>query len=136
MNNVDELSAPTVSFSSSTTDYDIFTNTDWNRNVDKKRKENIKQSIAEIGQIEDIIVNEFYEVVNGQGRLAACKELGIPVKYKVVPGARGEHCIAVNAVGKQWSLLDYIRYFRKTSTSEENRKAYEFLEKYYYKVLF
>lgn len=63
-----------------------------------------------------IIVNEKYEVIDGQGRLSALKALKMPVDYIVVPGADLKDCIAMNAQTTPWKIQDYIDSY----VSQEN----------------
>ncbi|MBQ2600753.1 ParB N-terminal domain-containing protein [bacterium] len=66
-----------------TTDYDKFKTLDGNRTVEKSRVNKILKSINDNGYIHcPIIVNERMEIIDGQGRLEAVKQLGIPVEYK------------------------------------------------------
>lgn len=102
-----------------TTDYDKFVILDGNRSVKDGRKEKIKASIEQIGYIPSpIIVNENFEVIDGQGRLAALKELNLPVCYIVVPGLTIKHCIAMNVNQTNWNMMDYIESY--ASQGNEN----------------
>ncbi len=92
-----------------TTNYDIFKKLEGNRDVGK-RKAKILESINSVGYVPiPIIVNEKYEVIDGQGRLEAAEELGIAVCYAVYPGLTIGDCIALNAHGTNWTMPDYIR---------------------------
>ena len=65
-----------------TKDYSIFKKLTGNRSTELERITKICDSIREVGYITSpILVNENMEVIDGQGRLEAFKELGIPVEY-------------------------------------------------------
>lgn len=105
-----------------TSDYDKFINITSNRDVDKKH---IKKLIASIEKknllyIRPILVNELYEVIDGQHRLEACMVLQIPVPYMICPGLTKEDIHFLNTVQKNWTTMDFINYF-----TIENRKGFQ-----------
>ena len=80
-----------------------------NRDVTEARVKKIKESIQKNGYLHSpILVNERNEVIDGQGRLAACKELKCAIEYIVVPGFTIEECRVLNMMNKNWTLADYI----------------------------
>lgn len=94
-----------------TTDYSIFKKLRGNRDIseDKKRVEGIKDSILKNGyKPNPIRVNEKMEVIDGQGRLEALKELMLPVEFQIFPGENINDCRALNSAGKVWKPKDYI----------------------------
>lgn len=108
-----------------TTNYGMFKYMDGNRSVEQSRVNKIKASIKKYGQLDPIEVNEKYEVGDGQGRLEACKQLKIPVKYMVIPGRTIEDYIAVNSTHTNWTMLDYVDSWIKRAPNEKVRKAYQ-----------
>lgn len=92
-----------------TTNYNMFTKLQGNRPVSELRIKKIISSIRAVGYITSpIIVNEKYEVIDGQGRLEALQELNLPVEYIIHKGIGIEECIAMNINQTNWSLNDYI----------------------------
>lgn len=92
-----------------TMDYSIFKRLEGNRAVLAGRVTKIMKSIKTNGYIfNPIIVNENYQVIDGQGRLEALAALGLPVDYVIAKGAGREQCIALNAYGTVWTMKDYI----------------------------
>ena len=92
-----------------TTDYSLFKRLEGNRAVLASRVTKITKSIKTNGYIfNPIIVNEHYQVIDGQGRLEALRILGLPVDYVIAEGAGREQCIALNAYGTVWTMKDYI----------------------------
>ena len=118
-----------------TKNLDQFVIADWNRAIKPQRVNGIKKSILEYGYIPNpIIVNERKEVIDGQGRLVACKELGLPIYYMQVKGIGGQECIAMNCYQKQWTGRDYIEFYATLGNSNYVRlkkllDAYKLREK-------
>ena len=82
-----------------------------NRDLRKYHVHNLKQSISE-KQIEaPILVNELYQVINGQHRLESCKKLNLPVYYIVIPGLTLEDVQRLHANSKNWSLTEHLNSF-------------------------
>lgn len=95
-----------------TTDYSIFKRLEGNRTVKNLRISKIKKSIEKSGYIYNpIVVNEKYEVIDGQGRLEVLEMLGLPVDFVISEGAGISECIALNASSTIWSMKDYIESF-------------------------
>jgi len=96
---------------SSTTDYGQFKHLPSNRMVNQSNINAITNEIRQRGQQQPIIVNEQYEIIDGQHRLEACKNLKIAVQYIKRKGATIEDVISTNIVGKKWCIEDYIHRF-------------------------
>lgn len=95
-----------------TSDYSIFKRIPGNRDVLRLRVEKIKKSIETNGWIPSpIIVNEFMQIVDGQGRFEALKTLGLPVEYIVVPGLGMKECVVFNSTQTRWKTRDYIESY-------------------------
>ena len=98
-----------------TTDYDMFRRVVGNRKVLEDRVAKILASFDKIGYIPvPIITNEKYEVIDGQGRLEACKRRGLPINFIVRPGLKIEDCIVMNINATPWNLMDYIECYAET----------------------
>lgn len=97
-----------------TTNYDQFVFLDTNREIDKSRLKVVTQSIAEHGYIgSPIEVNEKMEIIDGQARTMACKDLGVPIPYVVVPGLGVQQCMILNRATRNWKDMDYVKSFAK-----------------------
>lgn len=55
-----------------------------------------------------ILVNEKFEVIDGQGRLEALKRLEMPVEFIIEEGIGIKECQGLNHYQKNWSTMDYI----------------------------
>lgn len=106
-----------------TRDYGAFKRLEGNREVSKVRVKRIRASIEENGYIRNpITVNEKAEIIDGQGRLEALRQLGLPVEFVVAEGAGLRECIAMNANMTNWGLLDYISAY-----ADEGNVSYIYL---------
>lgn len=95
-----------------TTDYEQFNRLKGNRDVTNKRVAIIKDSIAQVGYISNpIIVNEGLEVIDGQGRLEALRQLGMPVEFRIVKGLGINECRAMNLKPTGWSISDFVKSY-------------------------
>lgn len=93
-------------------DLSVFKIITGNRSVETARVKKIKDSISTVGMINaPIVCNENMEVIDGQGRLQACRELGEPVPYVIIKGLTIDHCRAMNLNQTNWKLFDYIKSY-------------------------
>lgn len=95
-----------------TSDYSLFKKLNGNRGVDDSRVEKIKRSIEKVGYVmSPILTNEKYEIIDGQGRFTALKELELPIDYIVVPNTGLEECRQMNINQSKWTIVDYIKSY-------------------------
>lgn len=92
-----------------TDNYDIFKGMEGNRPVKDGRVNKIVESINKVGYVlSPILVNEKYEVIDGQGRLAALERLKLPVHYMIQEGIGIEECRQMNIHQSNWKNYDYV----------------------------
>lgn len=92
-----------------TSDYSIFKRLEGNRAVLANRVSKILNSINAAGYIfNPIVVNEFYQIIDGQGRFEALKSLGLPIDFVISEGAGLLECVALNSSGTIWTMADYV----------------------------
>lgn len=92
-----------------TTDYDKFVFTDWNRDISNGRVVKMVESIQKVGWLpQPILVNENYEVIDGQSRIKALQKLGLPVEFILVEGIGRKECQMLNLFQKNWTTKNYI----------------------------
>lgn len=104
-----------------TDEYENFKKLKSNRKVKKSKVTAIKESIKEIGWIPNpIIVNEKLQVIDGQHRLAALEQLGLPVPYVIAEGVGVNECMWLNRNMSNWTIEDYI-----TAYIEEGNEHYK-----------
>lgn len=113
-----------------TNNYEQFKRLVGNRDVNPKRVRQIKKSIEEIGYIPNpIIVNENMEVIDGQGRLQALKDLGLPVEYIIKNGVGIKECLFMNINQEKWKIQDYIKSYAEMG-NENYKKLQDLIELY------
>lgn len=91
-----------------TKNFDMFRSLTGNRPVKRARFNKVRDGIKAVGQIVPVIVNEKYEVIDGQARIAACKSLDIPVMYIIEPGIGIDECMNTNSTSTIWNSQNYI----------------------------
>lgn len=108
-----------------TTDYKGFKRVVGNRAVMEERVTKILASMDKIGYIPiPLVVNEKYEVIDGQGRLEACRRRGLPVNFIIKPGLKIDDCITMNINVSPWNLMDFILCY-----AEIGNQNYEYIKK-------
>ena len=60
------------------------------------------------GQLLPVVINENYEVIEGQHRVKACMALKIPVMCIKVEGLTIEDVISMNTTQSGWNFNDYL----------------------------
>lgn len=120
MSNINSTNAKTLQVLTST-DYDDFKVLEGNRNINTLHFNRLKESMAAKYLISPIIVNQKFEVIDGQHRLLACKELKLPVRYIVCNGYNLEDIHRYNMISKNWTLDDFMNGY-----IELGKKEYEF----------
>tara|TARA_R110002050_G_scaffold298537_1_gene462017 strand:- start:510 stop:1301 length:792 start_codon:yes stop_codon:yes gene_type:complete len=114
-----------------TKNYSLFKTMSSNRQVNLSHVKNLMRSMSENGVlINPIIVNEKFEVIDGQHRLRACTDLDMPVYYLIAKDYRIKEVHALNLNQKNWSNQDYleaysndgnINYKRMLKFQQENK---------------
>jgi len=101
-----------------------------NRSVNPKDVAKKRKSIAEIGLQSPIIVNKRYEIVDGQHRFHALKELNLPVDYLVSYNWKEEeHTATINNTQKGWNTENWAE-FRASQGNREIARALELARNY------
>ena len=91
----------------STLDYDKFKYIDGNRDVE--HLSNLRKSIKEHGWYrQPILVNERFEIIEGQHRFVVCKENDLPIEYIVQNGLRATDCAPLNTGRTNWRARNYV----------------------------
>ena len=108
-----------------TKDYSIFRTMNGNRETGTNRVNELVDSIKKIGWISNpIIVNKKMEIVDGQGRFAALKKLGMPIEYHIVPNAGLTECRMMNNKMKKWTTIDFVSSYANTGNKNYQRVSY------------
>lgn len=95
-----------------TTDYSIFKKFPGNRPIDNNNLKKITNSISMHNMLEfkPLVVNENMQIIDGQHRLEAAKNLGLEVYYTMQKDTSPVDIILLQT-GKDWLIDDYIRFY-------------------------
>lgn len=112
-----------------TRDYAIFKTITGNRETQPAHVKKIMTAIEEDPdtiKFNPIIVNERMEVIDGQHRLKAIRELAkkglnIPVHYIVAPGRTLHDVQKINSGRKAWTPMDFAKSYRELGNSNYAR---------------
>lgn len=95
-----------------TRDYSVFKYLSGNRDINLHNVNNIVKNVLDNGLLPTIvIVNENMEVIDGQHRIEAFKQLNLPVEFQIRKGLGLKDCIAYNVSSKKWETVDYIKSY-------------------------
>lgn len=72
-----------------------------------------------------ILCNEKLEIIDGQNRFLAAKQIGAPIYYYIINGLGIYDVASLNSYGKNWSMLDYIKMWASLG-KEEYKKIIAF----------
>lgn len=93
-----------------TSDYDLFKLLPHNRPVVQSHVARLMTSMSERPHLRvsrPVLVNEKYQVIDGQHRLKASELNEQSIYFMVVPGLTIDDARVLNALQRTWSLLDY-----------------------------
>ena len=102
----------------STTKYDMFSFLDANRKLNVRNYSKLINSMKEKQLIIPIIVNEKMQIIDGQHRFTAEKELGLPVYYMIQKGYGIEEVKRANMVSSNWTKEDFMLSHIQTGIDE------------------
>ena len=91
-----------------TKDYFLFKSIDGNRNKNLLHINRLKKSMYENYLFTVIIVNENYEIIDGQHRFDVVKELNLPLHYIICKGYGLNEVHVLNQNSKTWNADDYL----------------------------
>lgn len=111
LNSQTPLAGQQATYVQRTKDYSQFKYMIGNRPINEGNVKSVIAQLSQWPQVAPIVVNEHFEVIDGQHRLQACQRLNIPVEFIVKPGFTIDHVISANASGKLWSRFDYVEKF-------------------------
>lgn len=114
-----------------TRDYSKFKFLNTNRGIHKSNVERIKASIKEWGIIpgRPILVDGDYNIIDGQHRFLAIKELGHPIPYEVINGDTISKTMTLNSSQMPWQLVDFVKSYAEQG-NDNYRRMLKFEEKY------
>src|SRR5690606_32281431 len=116
-----------------TTDYGQFKIKKGNREINRGTVNRLMKAISKKNMLSanPIIVNSKLEVIDGQHRLAAAQQLGVPINYVIFNPASLEEIQMLNVNMKPWSSLDFLQSYIAVG-KKEYKDFKDFYEKYRY----
>lgn len=91
-----------------TKDYSQFKSLEGNRDINRLHYNRLLKSMADKYLFTLIIVNEHYEIIDGQHRFEVIKELGLPMYYIVCNGYGVNEVQILNQNSKNWTTDDFM----------------------------
>lgn len=91
-----------------TKDYQQFNKAAGNRDVIQVHVERLKTSMEQEYLMSPIIVNEKMEIIDGQHRFEAARQLDLPIRFIKVRGYALSQMQKMNANQKDWRIMDHI----------------------------
>jgi len=94
-------------------DYSKFKIMECNRAIDYKHVEEFKKLFAEVGYFQafPVMVDKDFNIIDGQHRFLACKDMGIEFPFVVQENATPEMIISINTTQKKWGIDDYVNHY-------------------------
>ncbi len=114
-----------------TNQYNRFIGIDGNRVVNVQDVDIIKKSMAIKQLVVPVIVNELMQIIDGQHRVQACADLGLPIYYVILFGYRLEEVQRINAKMRAWSNKDFLdSYVERYNSGQEQYVQYNILNEF------
>ena len=113
-----------------TSDYSIFKFMEDNRKINENHAKCLEYAIKYQNDLHlhPIIVNSDMEVIDGQHRLMAAKNLSVPIFYLVDDNYNKLKMIVFNTTQKRWTIEDYLNFW-VVNGSQDYILVREFCEK-------
>lgn len=94
-----------------TMDYSLFKTLKGNRNVNQAHLHRLTKSIGEKYLLSPIVVNERFEIIDGQHRFQAAKANNLPVYYIIAIGYGLNEVQILNTNSSNWNNMDYLKAY-------------------------
>ena len=101
-----------------TSNYDLFTFLQGNRDLNKAHLMRLKNSFKKKQLISLIICNEKMQVIDGKHRLEVARELGLPVYFIIIPGYGLSEMQVFNSNMMNWTKYDFLNSWCHAGHSE------------------
>jgi hypothetical protein len=110
-----------------TMDYDLFYYDPRNREISEPHLSELIASIQSSNRLDKnpIVVNSDGRILDGQHRLEAAREIGVPIYFRVDDGMSMEEVPQMNRAQKSWTAEDYLNFY-----AESGREAYQRLRSF------
>lgn len=96
-----------------TKDYSKFSLVKENRMIDNNQVKKLKKIIMEKNKshLFPIIINKNWQIIDGQHRFFALKELNLPIYYMIDEDYELIDIVNVNINNKNWNSTDYLKFY-------------------------
>lgn len=94
-----------------TNDYAAFKHIVGNRTINKLHVFRLKQSFQKEYLLSPIIVNQEMQIIDGQHRFEAAKDLGLPIRYFICNDYGLAQVQMLNANTSNWKKVDYLNAY-------------------------
>ena len=113
-----------------TKNYEIFKDITGNRIIDRLHQANLEEAVEEKNWLanEPGMVNENFELIDGQHRLAVAKKKHEYFYFTIGEGAGARDVILLNTNTKDWTMPEYLHYYMATG-NENYIRLNQFAEK-------
>ena len=101
-----------------TTDYFLFKPIEGNRNLNLLHLNRLRKSMSEKYLFTTILVNENYEIIDGQHRFEVIRVLGLPLHYIICENYGLPEVQILNQNSKTWNSDDYLEGYCKLGYNE------------------
>jgi hypothetical protein len=91
-----------------TKDYSLFRTLNGNRDVNQLHLTRLKESIKKNHLTTIIMVNDKFEIIDGQHRYLISQELNLPINYIISKNYGLNEVQILNANMKNWAVVDYV----------------------------
>ena len=98
---------------STTTNYSMFKFINGNRDINPLHVRRLKESFQQKPLLSIIIVNEKYQIIDGQHRFQVHMELGLPINFVVAYGYGVSEVQTLNVNGSDWKKSDFLKGYIK-----------------------
>lgn len=98
-----------------TKNYNLFNFNNLNRKIDERHLSQLKEAIVKnnLLHLRPIQINSKLQILDGQHRLRAAKDLGVYIYYTVEREMTEEEMILLNQHNKNWVAPDFLEYYAK-----------------------
>ena len=94
-----------------TMDYSLFKTLKGNRDVNQAHLHRLTKSVAKQYLLSPIVVNERFEIIDGQHRFQAAKANNLPIYYIVAIGYSLNEVQILNSNSSNWRNVDYLKAY-------------------------
>lgn len=113
-----------------TNNYNRFNFIHVNRNISRDHVNHLKKAIMANNMLhaKPIVVDQQYNIIDGQHRFIAARELNLKIYYAIVDGFE-EDIISLNANQRSWQTIDYVQYYAKKGI-DSYKRALDLINRY------